>query len=605
LRRRTFAAMRLSRTLLALPFLACATTHATGATASAPPTPEAAKGFTEKLDTDLRRLWVNSSVAEWIKSNFVTDDTEQNAATANEAVMEYTAKAIKQSVPYQSLDLDPATRRKLYLLRAGTVAPAPEDAAKREELATLGAKLEGMYATGKYKGKNLEDLDEVLSKSRNYDELLDAWQGWRTVSPPMKPLYSRLVSLMNEGSTEIGEKNVGDLWRSGYDMPPEAFEKETDRLWEQVKPLYEQLHCYVRGRLAKAYAGKVSNSGPIPAHVLGNMWAQEWSNIYPLVEPYPGVSALDVSDSLVKQNYDAVKMAKLAESFFVSLGLDPLPETFWQRSLLTRPKDREVVCHASAWDVNFNNDLRIKMCIRPKEEDLVTLHHELGHDYYFHAYYRLPILFQSGANDGFHEAIGDTIALSITPGYYEKVGLLKGAPTNEQALINEQMKRALEKIAFLPFGKLIDQWRWDVFSGKTPPEQYNASWWALVAKYQGVAPPVARTESEFDAGAKYHVAANVPYMRYFLADILQFQFHRALCKTAGFTGPLHECSIYGSKEAGAKLQSMLAMGASQPWQDALEKVTGQREMDATAILDYFKPLETWLRKQNEGQKCGW
>lgn len=564
-----------------------------------------AQAFADKLDKDLRKLWVNASIAEWIKANFVTDDTEKNAATANEAVMEYTAKAIKESVRFQGLKLDPDTARKFYLLKAGDTVPAPDDEKKREELATIGDKLEGMYATGKYKNKNLEDLDDLMGKSRNYDELLDAWTGWRTVSPPMKPLYTRLVELANEGSREIGEKNVGDLWRSGYDMPPAAFEKETDRLWEQVRPLYEQLHCYVRSKLAKAYPGKVSEIGPLPANVLGNMWAQEWTNIYPLVEPYPGVSALDVSDALVKQQYDATRMAKLAESFFTSLGLDPLPQTFWERSLLTRPRDREVVCHASAWDVSFNNDLRIKMCVRPKEEDLVTLHHEIGHDYYFHAYYQLPILFQAGANDGFHEAIGDTIAASVTPSYLQKVGLLSSVPTNEQAVINQQMKRALEKIAFLPFGKLIDQWRWDVFSGKTTPEHYNEAWWALVKKYQGVVPPVARTEAEFDPGAKYHVAANVPYMRYFLADILQFQFHRSLCQAAGFTGPLHECSIYGSTAAGKRLQAMLALGASKPWQDALEQITGQREMDASAILDYFKPLHEWLKQQNAGKQCGW
>jgi peptidyl-dipeptidase A len=568
-------------------------------------TPQEARAFADKLDKDLRRLWVAQSIAEWIKATYVTDDTEKNAATAGEAVMEYTAKAIKQSVKFQGLKLDPDTARKIYLLRTGDTLPAPDDATKREELATIADKLEGMYATGKYKGKTLEDLDEILGKSRNYDELLDVWTGWRTVSPPMKPLYTRLVDLANEGSREIGEKNVGDLWREGYDMPPAAFEKETDRLWDQVRPLYEQLHCYVRAKLAQAYPGKVPEDGPIPAHLLGNMWAQEWTNIYPLVEPYPGVSQLDVSDALVQQQYDATKMAKLAESFFTSLGLDPLPQTFWERSLFTRPRDREVVCHASAWDVTYDNDLRIKMCVRAKEEDLVTLHHEIGHDYYFHAYYKLPILFQAGANDGFHEAIGDTIAASVTPSYLQKVGLLASVPNNEQAVINQQMKRALEKVAFLPFGKLIDQWRWDVFSGKTTPDHYNEAWWALVRKYQGVAPPVARTEADFDPGAKYHVAANVPYMRYFLADILQFQFHRALCEAAGYSGPLHECSIYGSKEAGQRLQSMLALGASKPWQDALEKITGQREMDASAILDYFKPLHEWLKQQNDGRKCGW
>jgi peptidyl-dipeptidase A len=381
-----------------------------------------------------------------------------------------------------------------------------------------------------------------------------------------------------------------------------------ERLWGQVKPLYEGLHCYVRRRLSEKYgASKVPADGLIPAHLLGNMWAQEWGNIYPLVEPYKGAADLDVTTALQKKKYDAQKLVRLGERFFTSLGLDPLPDTFWQRSLFTQPRDRDVVCHASAWDVNFNNDLRIKMCIKIDEEDLITIHHELGHDYYFMYYHTLPVLYQAGANDGFHEGIGDTLALSVTPSYLYQAGLLPVEPKkNEKALINLQMKEALDKIAFLPFGKLIDQWRWNVFSGKITPENYNAAWWALRRKYQGIdAPEGARGEDMFDAGAKYHIPANVPYTRYFLARILQFQFHRALCKAIGHQGYLHDCSIFGSRDAGDKLKAMLALGASKPWPEALAVLDGERAMDASAIVDYFAPLMQWLEKENQGQKCGW
>ena len=285
--------------------------------------------------------------------------------------------------------------------------------------------------------------------------------------------------------------------------------------------------------------------------------------------------------------------------------MDPLPETFWERSLFTKPKDREVVCHASAWDVSYDNDLRIKMCIKVDEEDLITIHHELGHNYYYMYYHTLPALYQQGAHDGFHEGIGDTLALSVTPGYLQKVGILGAVKKNDKALINLQMKEALDKIAFLPFGKLIDQWRWDVFSGKVPADKYNEAWWALREKYQGIKAPVARSEADFDPGAKYHIPSNVPYTRYFLARILQFQFHQALCKEAGYTGPLHECSIYGSKAAGDKLKAMLAMGASAPWPKALAAITGSEQMDASALVTYFQPLMGWLEKQNEGRQCGW
>jgi peptidyl-dipeptidase A len=422
----------------------------------------------------------------------------------------------------------------------------------------------------------------------------------------MRPLYERLVAVGNEGSKEIGFSNLGNLWKSAYDMPPEAFEAETQRLWTQVKPLYDELHCYVRARLAKKYGeAKVPAGKPIPAHLLGNMWAQEWNNVYPLMEPFPGQANLDVSAALKAQKYDPKKMVRLGEKFFTSMGLKPLPDSFWERSQFTKPQDRDVVCHASAWDVTFENDLRIKMCIKQTEEDLITIHHELGHNYYFTYYYTKPVLYQAGAHDGFHEAVGDALTLSITPGYLQQVGLLKNVPKNDKNLINLQMKDALEKVAFLPFGLLIDQWRWDVFAGKTAPGDYNKAWWALREKYQGVAAPVARSEQDFDAGAKYHVPANVPYTRYFLARILQFQFHKALCEAAGYKGPLHECSVYGNQEAGKRLQAMLELGASKPWPEALFAMTGQRQMDATPLIEYFSPLRSWLQEQNKGQKCGW
>jgi peptidyl-dipeptidase A len=452
---------------------------------------------------------------------------------------------------------------------------------------------------------SLGDLSNVLKSSHNYDELTEAWTGWHSTSPAIREKFGRYVELGNKGSKEIGFNDLGALWRSGYDMPPEAFEADIERLWQQVKPLYDELQCYVRGKLEGKYGKEHFADGLIPAQVLGNMWAQEWQNIYDSVEPYPGQGSLDVDAKIKSSKYKEPKeMVKLGEAFFTSLGMDPLPQTFWDRSLFTKPRDRDVVCHASAWDPSYDNDLRIKMCIEPTEEDLITIHHELGHDYYFHAYYKLPILFQAGANDGFHEGIGDTLALSVTPSYLKNLGLLAAVPKGDKATINVQMKMALDKVAFLPFGLLIDKWRWDVMNGKTPKDKYNEAWWALRKKYQGVAPPVARSESDFDPGAKYHVPASVPYIRYFLARIYQFQFHRALCKASGNTGPLYECSIYGSKEAGAKLKKMLELGASRPWPEALTAVGGENQADASAMLEYFAPLRTWLAQQNKGKKCG-
>jgi peptidyl-dipeptidase A len=577
------------------------------------PTAAEAKAFVDGVNAELKRLSVRASTAQWIQATYITDDTERNAAAMNEDLMAYLSRASAEAARFDGAGADPDTARMLLLLKVGQTLPAPSDPARRGELATIASKLEGIYGKGKWCGadgkrpcRDLGQLEDVLKKSRRWDELLDAWAGWHSIAREMRPLYARLVELGNEGARELGMKDLGQLWRAGYDMTPEAFEADTDRLWAEVKPFYDQLHCYVRAELQRRYGkARVPDHQPIPAHLLGNMWAQSWENLAPELEPYRGQAPLDVDGALVKQRWDAVRMVKLGESFFSSLGFAPLPRTFWERSQLVKPRDRDVVCHASAWDVTFDADLRVKMCIKPTEEDLVTIHHELGHNYYQRAYVHLPVLFQNGANDGFHEAIGDAIALSITPGYLKQVGLIDRLPRDEKGTVNVQMKLALAKVAFLPFGKLIDQWRWDVFSGKTTPEHYDEAWWALRAKYQGVAPPVARSEADFDPGAKYHIPANVPYTRYFLADLYQFQFHKALCQAAGWKGPLHECSIYGSKAAGKKLEAMLALGASKPWPEAYEAITGSRQADASALLEYFAPLRAWLEKQNAGRQCGW
>ncbi|HZF48757.1 MAG TPA: M2 family metallopeptidase [Polyangiaceae bacterium] len=603
-----------------------------------PPTVAEATSFTDAVDAELKRLWVRASRAGWVNQTFITEDTDQLSAAAEEATMEYLSRTIPAAKRFDGMKLPDEVARKLHLLKIASVLPAPSDAAERRELAETAVAMQSMYGRGKYcpkaaAGKDakgagagkasvlkpkdasgcftLQDLSNILSTSRKYDELLEAWTGWHAIATPIKDKFRRYVELGNKGAREIGFKDLGALWRSGYDMPPEAFEAETDRLWTQVKPLYDELHCYVRSRLRNHYGKdravkeKMAGNAPIPAHLLGNMWAQEWNNIYPLVEPFPGEASLDVTKTLKDKKMGAVEMVKLGERFFTSLGLEKLPETFWERSLFKKPEGREVVCHASAWDVTYAGDIRIKMCIEPTEEDLTTIHHELGHNYYYVYYHKLPVLFQQGANDGFHEGIGDTLVLSVTPGYLKDIGLLDRVSNNPKAETNFLLKQALDKVAFLPFGKLIDQWRWDVFNGKTQPAEYNKAWWDLRVKYQGVAPPVGRTEAEFDAGAKYHVPANTPYVRYFLARIYQFQFHKALCEQAGHKGPLHTCSIHGSKEAGSKLRAMLAMGASRPWPEAMRAITGQPSADAGPLLEYFEPLRKWLKEQTKGETCGW
>ncbi|HTB13943.1 MAG TPA: M2 family metallopeptidase [Bryobacteraceae bacterium] len=570
-----------------------------------------AKKFLDEAEAKLLTLSNESGRADWVHSNFITDDTEAIASQADEKFIAEGVRLAKASTRFDGLTLPPDMARKMKLLKVGLTLAAPGDPKESAEVTRLGSSLEGTYGKGKYckpgqseKCLDIEDITRILANSTNARELADAWQGWHGISPPMRGDFTRFVALANKGARELGFKDTGAMWRAKYDMAPDDFARELDRLWEQVRPLYVSLHAYVRTKLREKYGDVVPANGPIPAHLLGNVWAQDWSNIYKLVAPADADPGYDLTAILKSRETKPLDMVHYGENFFKSLGFAPLPPTFWERSLFVKPRDREVVCHASAWDVDNENDLRVKVCLDISAEDFSTIHHELGHNFYQRAYNKQPFLFRDSANDGFHEAIGDTIALSITPEYLVKLGFIDKAPDTSKD-IGLLLDKALEKIAFLPFGLLIDQWRWKVFSGEISPEKYNEAWWALRLKYQGIAPPVSRSEKDFDPGAKYHVAANVPYTRYFLADILQFQFHRALAHIAGCTGPLNRCSIYGNQDAGKRLNAMLEMGASRPWQDALFELTGQRQMDATAIRDYFAPLQKWLDEQNRGKPVGW
>jgi peptidyl-dipeptidase A len=574
------------------------------------PTLAEAEQFMSAAEARISELSVKGNRAGWVQENFITDDTEKLSAEAQDEITAATTELIAGARRFDRTSMPPELARKFELLRLSLTAPAPKDPALRREMTQIAASLDADYGKAKYCRKpddclDITAIEHIMETSRDPQQLREVWEGWHTISPPMRQRYARFVELSNQGARELGYQDTGALWRAGYDMPPEAFSADIERLWQQVLPLYLALHTFVRARLSQHYGAEVvPPDGPIPADLLGNPWAQQWGGIFGILGLQENSRGYDLTGLLRAKNLDARGMVRYGENFYKSMGFAPLPPTFWERSLFTKPADRDVVCHASAWDIDNKDDVRVKMCIQVRDVDFVTIHHELGHNFYQRAYKDQPPLFQNGANDGFHEAIGDTIALAITPEYLEKIGLLDKVPPPE-ADIPILLRQALDKVAFLPFGLLIDQWRWQVFSGAIKPADYNKSWWALRRKYQGVAPPVERTEADFDAGAKYHVPANVPYMRYFLADMLEFQFYRALCRESGYQGPLNRCTFYGSKKAGQKFNSMLEMGQSRPWPDALEALTGERTVDAGAILEYFAPLKRWLDEQNQGQKAGW
>ncbi|WP_371395513.1 M2 family metallopeptidase [Fretibacter rubidus] len=601
---------------------------------SSAPTVQEAREFLQDAEKQIVELREYAARVYWVNANFINYDTNWLAAKAGAEGAKLSTTLANKAKRFNGLALPGDMQRKMDGLKRGSNFPAPETEGAAVKLSTLMTKLDSTYGTGEFavdvkdkriikildtdgdgtlttevpKGKiHLGQASDIIAKSRDPEVLQTVWEGWRTVSKPMKSDYAKMVTIVNEGASELGFADTGALWRSGYDMPADDFVKESDRLFEQIKPLYEHLHCNARAALNKEYGDSVVPlDQPIRADLLGNMWAQSWGNIYDLVEPEGAAEGVDLTALLLENDYDQMKMVKTGEAFFSSLGFEPLPETFWERSLITKPQDREVQCHASAWDLDDRDDIRIKMCTKINGEDFSTVHHELGHNYYQRAYKDQPVFYKDGANDGFHEAIGDMIALSITPDYLVQIGLLdpKDVP-GADADLSLLLRQAMDKVAFMPFGLMVDQWRWQVFSGELTPATYNEGWWALRDKYQGVRAPGDRPTDAFDPGAKYHIPGNTPYMRYFLAHVLQFQFHKAACDMAGFEGPLHRCSIYGNEEVGANFKAMMEMGASKPWPDALEAFTGQRDMDATPILEYFGPLLTYLEEENKDRTCGW
>ena len=616
-----------SVSLTALALAACATTAAApppvAPTAEARPaavapepalTPEGAREFVAAAEKDLEGVSLIGSRAAWVNATYITDDTDMLnsyfGTIATEKGVKYATEAAKW---LQVPGLDSDTVRKLNLLRGGLTLAAPTTTGAAAELNDITTRLQSAYGKGRarHNGKVItgDDAEALMGTLRDPQQLAEVWQSWHeTTGRPMKPDYTRMVEIANAGARELGYGDTGAMWRSQYDMSPEQFSAMYDRLLGELDPLYKQLHCYVRTKLNQKYGSAIQPAtGPIRADLLGNMWAQEWGNVYDIVAPKgAGDIGYDIGDLLKKKGYTPVDMVKTGERFYTSLGFPALPETFWQRSQIVRPRDRDVICHASAWDVDAKDDLRIKMCTKVNSDDFVTIHHELGHNFYQRAYNQQPFLYQNGANGGFHEAIGDFIALSVTPEYLVQIGLLdRSKVPSADKDIGLLLRQAMDKVAFMPFAYIVDKWRYGVFDGSTPPTKYNQAWVDLKQQYQGVVPPVSRSEADFDPGAKFHIPGNTTYERYFFARVLQFQFYKAACDIAGWKGPLHRCTFYGNKQVGQRLNAMLAMGASHPWPDALEAFTGTREISGKPMLEYFAPLQAWLQQQNQGKQCGW
>ena len=579
------------------------------------PSAEDAKKFLAEYERKAQEEGPIISSASWISSNFISHDSQVVIADYSKRFTLQALEDARVAASFDSLDLEPSDRRALDLIKNGFVMPPPLNEELAGELSTIMSELEAAYGTGRHcfsedECYDLEGFEAIIDNSRNADELLKAWSGWREIGKPMKEKYLRMVEIGNQGAQDLGYEGLSDLWFSKYDMPTEQFAVDIDQVYEDIRPLYEALQCHVRAELNEEYGDEiVPLSEPIPAHILGNMWAQSWANVYDLVfEENPNSKPIDLTKVINDRGMTEIEMVEVAEEFFISLGFSNLPDTFWERSLFVKPADRDVVCHASAWDIDSKNqDLRIKMCIEKNAEDFSTIHHELGHIFYYQAYANQPSIFQRGANDGFHEALGDLLTLSITPDYLQQIGFV----TTDEAEVAKQdalaflMKQALDGVVTAPWTLMLDKWRMAVFNGDVSADEMNDYWWELRERYQGVKSPIERPLDAFDPGAKYHIPGNTPYTRYYLARVLQYQFHEGLCKAMDFQGPLHECSIYGSQIAGDQLRAMLALGQSKPWQDALESIIGTRELSGTAMLNYYAPLKEWLDDKNKDRVCGW
>ncbi|XP_075631437.1 angiotensin-converting enzyme [Balearica regulorum gibbericeps] len=573
-----------------------------------------AKEFLSEYNSTAEAVWNAYTEASWAYNTNITDHNKEIMLEKNLAMSKHTLEYGMRARQFDPSDFqDQSVTRILKKLSVIERAALPENELK--EYNTLLSDMETTYSVAKVCKENEicrpldPDLTDIMANSRDYDELLFAWKGWRDASgKKIKNNYKRYVELSNKAAVLNGYTDNGAFWRSLYETP--TFEEDLEKLYLQLQPLYLNLHAYVRRALYKKYgAERINLKGPIPAHLLGNMWAQSWSNIFDLVIPFPDATKVDATPAMKQQGWTPKKMFEESDRFFTSLGLIPMPQEFWDKSMIEKPADgREVVCHASAWDFYNRKDFRIKQCTVVNMDDLITVHHEMGHVQYFLQYMDQPISFRDGANPGFHEAVGDVMALSVsTPKHLHSINLLDQVTDNKESDINYLMSIALDKIAFLPFGYLMDQWRWKVFDGRIKEDEYNQQWWNLRMKYQGLCPPAPRSEDDFDPGAKFHIPANVPYIRYFVSFVIQFQFHQALCAAAGHTGALHTCDIYQSKEAGRILGDALKLGFSKPWPEAMELITGQPNMSADALMSYFEPLMTWLVKENEknGEVLGW
>ncbi|XP_075996407.1 angiotensin-converting enzyme 2 [Genypterus blacodes] len=586
-----------------------------------------AREFLKKFDQEASKRMYQYSLASWAYNTNITKENSDNLGAEGQSWSDFYTKMSEESQQFPLSDItDPEIKLQLISLQdKGAGALTPDKAA---HLSKVMSEMSTIYSTATvclmddhFNCQTLEPgLEDVMANSRDYFERLHVWEGWRReVGKRMRPLYEDYVDLKNEAAKLNDFEDYGAYWRSNYETIEEdsrykytqhQLMDDVRAIYKEILPLYKELHAYVRSKLMDVYPGRIHPQGPLPAHLLGDMWGRFWTNLYALSVPYPHKEDIDVSKTMVAKGWTERQLFKEAEAFFMSVGLYKMNENFWNDSMLEKPDDgRKVVCHPTAWDMGNGEDFRIKMCTKVNMDDFLTVHHEMGHNQYQMAYSNLSYLLRDGANEGFHEAVGEIMSLSAaTPSHLQALGLLPVDFTSDnETEINFLLKQALTIVATLPFTYMLEEWRWQVFDGNITKDEWMQRWWEMKREMVGVVEPVPRDETYCDPPALFHVSGDYSFIRYFTRTIYQFQFQKALCEAANHTDDLFKCDITNSTAAGDKLRKMLELGRSKSWTRALDMISSEVKMDAAPLLEYFEKLQHWLVKENKknNRHVGW
>ncbi len=555
---------------------------------------------------EYQQLYYESGLAEWESNTHIVEGDTTNAARtrrANEALAAFVGSAenIERIRGYleRRSELTPLQERQLRaMLYEAAESPGTIPDVVSERIAAEAEQSENLFGfTFRLRGEEItpNEIDALLRTSNDLDERLAVWEASKEVGPALKPGLLKLRDLRNQTVQALGYDDFFTYQVSDYGMSTFDMLTLTEQMVTQLRPLYREIHTWVRYELADRYHAPVPQL--IPAHWLPNRWAQDWGALVT-------VEGLDVTAALGERSPEWI--VRQGEAFYKSLGFDPLPESFYERSSLyplPPGADYKKNTHASAWHMDLGSDMRSLMSVETNREWWETTLHELGHIYYYQSYTRreVPLMLRGGANRAYHEGIGSLMGLaSLQRSFLVNQGL---APEDAEVdQVAQLLQEALNYVVFIPFSAgAMTRFEHALYVEDLSPDRFNAKWWELVRLYQGVAPPAPRGEFYADALTKTHIN-NDPgqYYDYALSNALLFQLHNHIAQNILGQDP-HDTDYWGSEEVGKFLYELMAPGASRPWREVLQETTGQ-QLNAQAMIEYFQPLYEWLVQQNRGRE---